>query len=363
MKRIVCLWLLMLSSLGHAVQVSNLYSAVVQVPASLDDRQLLNRAFNEAIDDVLARVSGQQQDISSRVTQKAHQSAASWVAQHSVQDVIDTIEGADGPEAAKEINVTFYKESVDSFLYDNDLPVWGENRPSILVWLIEDQSGQRQMFGANQPSSALSKLFDDAKHFGLPVYAPLVDATDRQTLSSSALWGFFEEDILAASQRYQTDVVLAIRLSEYRGEAVVESMLLTPNQSSRLISATKPTQQEAVEEVLVRLAALLSDRYASIKTLTPQEMYVQVDGVRNYTAMSTLRQYISSMGIVKQVQLKSIVEGQVGLDILLNGTPEKFANTVALNSVLSSSLQTAGMTDPLLNSLHYQYTGKGKIND
>ena len=363
MKRIVCLWLLMLSSLGHAVQVSNLYSAVVQVPASLDDRQLLNRAFNEAIDDVLARVSGQQQDISSRVTQKAHQSAASWVAQHSVQDVIDTIDGANGPEAAKEIHVTFYKESVDSFLFDNDLPVWGDNRPSILVWLVEDKTGERQIFGANQPSPVLSSFFESAKSYGLPVYAPLVDATDLNKLSVGSLWGFFEEDIQQASERYQTDITLAVRISTYNGESVVDTMLLSRNQSSDFLSVTKPTQQEAVEEVLVRLAALLSDRYASIKTLTPQEMYVQVDGVRNYTAMSTLRQYISSMGIVKQVQLKSIVEGQVGLDILLNGTPEKFANTVALNSVLSSSLQTAGMTDPLLNSLHYQYTGKGKIND
>ncbi|WP_233402147.1 DUF2066 domain-containing protein [Marinomonas ostreistagni] len=353
----------MLSSLGHAVQVSNLYSSVVQVPSSLEGSQMLQRAFNEAIDDVLIRVSGQQQGLSDSVLRKAHQAASSWVAQHSVQDVVDLVEGAGGLESAKEINVTFYKESVDGFLFDNQLPVWSSNRPSILVWLIEDQNGQRQMFGANKPSQALSGLFEGAKHFGLPVYAPLLDSTDLNALSAGALWGFFEDDIQAASQRYQTDIVLAVRLSQYHGESVVDSMLLSPNQSSNLISVTKPTTQEAMSEVLVRLSSLLSDRYASVQMSTPYEMFVKVNGVKNYTAMSTLRQYLSSIGVVNQVQLNSIVNGGVGFDLKLNGTPEKFANSVALNTVLTKSLSDAPYDSMQRSVLQYQYTGKGNIND
>lgn len=363
MKRLLIFGLLLVSTVSHAVQVSNLYSAVVRLPASLDDRQILNRAFNEAIDRVLVRVSGQKQNLSQSILNQAHRSVSSWVSQHSVQNSEAMVEGEAGMEPAKEITVTFYKESVDTFLFDNGLPVWSDNRPSILLWVIEDNNGQRQMFGANQPSVTLSKLFEQAKGFGLPVYAPLVDETDLKALSASALWGFFEEDIQAASKRYQTDVVLALRLSRFNGEAVVDSLLISPNQSSNLMSITKPTREEAINEVLASLSTLLSNRYASVRMLNPQQVFVKVEGVHNYSAIETLRQYMASIGVVKQVQLASIVDGQVGFDMLLNGTPEKFANTVALNSVLTIRPQTSSIANPLSQTLKYQYTGKGKVND
>ena len=358
MKRIVFVWLLLLSSMGHAVQVSNLYSSVVQVPANLEDQALLNRAFADAIDNVLLRVSGQPNDLSSQILTKAHRSAAGWVAQHSIRDVVETVQGDNGPEAAKEVNVTFYKESVDRFLFDQGLPVWGSNRPSILLWLIEESSGSRKMFGANQPSTALSELFDGAKLHGLPVYAPLVDSVDREVLDSSALWGFFEEDILKASERYQTDVVLAVRISQYRGEAVVDSMLLSPNQSARLLSVTGATKQEAMREVLLKVSAMLSDRYASTRLANPNELYVKVNGVSDYRAMSSLKNYLSSIDVVKQLQLSSIVGGQVEFNVSLNGTEEKFKNSVALNSLLAA-LPVSPLDYDASHVIKYQYTGKG----
>lgn len=352
MKRIFCIWLLMLSSLGHAAQVSSLYSSVVQVPASLDDQQLLDRAFYQAIDDVLVRVSGQESDLSDNILRQAHRSAASWVAQHSVKDVLA------GEETAKEVNVTFYKESVDRFLFTQGLPVWGNDRPSILVWMIDDSSGTRQMLGTKRPSRELSVFFDKAKHYGLPVYAPLVDDEDRRTLNSSALWGFFEGDILSASQRYQTDVVLALRMSEYRGDAVAEAMLLSPNQASRMVSATRGSKDAAISDVLMRLSAILSDRYASTKMSAPSDIHVKVNGVHDYRAMASLKKYLASIGVVQQIQLASIVDGQVEFNVVLNGTTDKFRNSVALNSMLVPKPSVA-MTPSLAPVVEYQYIGKG----
>lgn len=330
LKRILIFCLLFCSSLSQAVQVSNLYSAVVNVPASLGDQALLNKAFSNAIDEVLARISGQQASLSSDLLNKAHTSAASWVAQHSVKDV------ASGGDAVKEVSVTFYKESIDGFLVEAGLPVWGSNRPSILVWLMEEQSGQRRMFGANQPSQVLSDFFDNAKKFGLPVYAPLVDETDRKALDIASSWGFFEEDIKRASTRYQTDVIAAVRLSEYRGAYVAESILLAPNQSSRLLSSTKPTRNAAMADILVQLSALLSERYAAVKMAVPNQMVVKVDGIRDYDAMTSLRKYLTSIDVVRDIQLNTINNGEVEFGISIDGSQEKFQNSVALSQVLIS---------------------------
>ncbi|SBS26036.1 hypothetical protein MAQ5080_00409 [Marinomonas aquimarina] len=358
MKRIFYMWLLLLSSFSFAVPVSNLYSSVVQVPASLGDQRLLEQAFSQAIKDVLVRVSGQEAQLSNSVLNSAQRASGSWVAQHSVRDVADVRAGAEGVEALKEVSVSFYQESVDRFLFEQNLPVWGADRPSILVWMVEEGSGSRQMLGANNSSNALSSLFNDAQQYGLPVYAPLLDNVDRNALNSSALWGFFEGDILQASQRYQTDAVLAVRVRDSQGGTVVDSMLLSPGQSSRTVSGSGATQADALRQVLMRLSAILSDRYASTKMSGQSALSVKVDGVQSYRAMATLKNYLASIGVVQQIQLRNIVDGQVEFNVLINGTADKFRNSVALNSMLVAKPLT-GMNTVPASIVEYQYIGEG----
>lgn len=339
--------------MGHAVPVSGLYSSVVQVPASLDSQQLLDQAFYQAIDEVLVRVSGQESGLTGGVLQSAHKSVASWVAQHSVKETV-----SDASDVVQEVSVTFYKESVDRFLFDHNLPVWGSNRPSILVWMIEQEAGSRRMLGAKQSSNTLSSLFDQSKLYGLPLYAPLVDDVDRNNLDGSALWGFFENDILAASQRYQTDVVLAVRVQEQGGGAMIEGTLLSPNQKAHSLTASGATKTEAVNKLLQQLSSVLSNRYASIKTATPNDMFVKVDGVHDYRAMASLKDYLASIGVVRQVQLIGIVGGQVEFTVVLDGTVDKFKNSVALNGMLATKpLATEGPS--LAPVVEYQYVGEG----
>ena len=67
----------------------------------------------------------------------------------------------------------------------------------------------------------LNKLAQSASKIGVPIYAPLLDDVDKRSLAASDVWGFFEDSILNASKRYQTDSVAALRISNYAGKLVV----------------------------------------------------------------------------------------------------------------------------------------------
>ncbi|RDL43833.1 DUF2066 domain-containing protein [Marinomonas piezotolerans] len=351
-------WLFFGSMSLHAVTVANLYSASVQLPARLDEPSLLKQAFNQAVDEVLVRVSGQAESLDGRVLEAAHENVSGWVAQHTVTTLPNLVEFDGEIETAKQVNVSFYRESINRFLFSNNLPVWGSNRPSILVWLVQDTAGVREMAGAKQPSNALSNFFVQSKKLGLPTYAPLIDDHDKQALGSSALWGFFEEDILSASQRYQTDVVFAMRMGQYGTNITVDGVLLIPTVGVQRISLTGAEESLVMKQVSEQLALLLSQRYASIRSPGSSKQFaIRVSGVENYSALERLKNYLISVGVVREAHVTQIQSDIVEFSLQLDGTIEIFKNSIALNSVLSPVSLSA--LDPDANRVEmFQYKGK-----
>ncbi|MBM6550440.1 DUF2066 domain-containing protein [Marinomonas ostreistagni] len=342
MRQILFLLALMMAPLSFGAQVSNLYSATVQIRDADNDSALLEQAFSQTVEQVLGRVSGQPSAISSSVLSEAQRQAASWVAQHSVE----SIAGGD----AKRVHVTFYKESINNYLYQSNLPVWGANRPSVLVWMVEESDAGRVTYGSQRSSSTLSGFFDRAGALGLPVYAPLDDNSDRTKLPSSELWGFFQEEIRDASQRYDTDVIAVVRIGRYSGEYVFDSMLLYPEQSVRLSSVSDASKSEGMGQVAAMLASRLSERYAATRASgDPDAMQIRVDGIHSYQDIAKVTRYLSDLSIVRQVQLAKVVEDKVEFILSLDGTAAKFNNSVALNTVLRSKQVSA--LDPDANRL------------
>lgn len=349
MSRIFLMVILFVSSFGHAAQVSNLYTVVVQQTLERGQSVNLSQAFADAAESVLIRVSGQQEALTEPMIVQARDNAPAWVAQHSVETLAQELE----QDTVKQVTVTFYKESIDNFLFDHGLPVWGASRPSVLVWMIEDIDGQRKIYGSNNSSGALSDFFREASKVGVPVYAPLADKVDRANVAPSALWGFFQEDIIDASKRYDTDVVLVVRVGRYSGSYTVDSMLLYPDQSLRLQPVSGSSRSAALSQTLARLAQNLSDRYASTRAGgDPKSVQVTISGVEDYSDMSKVTSYLSSLGVVRHVQLVKVVDSNTEFNLTLDGTLGKLQNTIALSNTLAVKEPTQSVSSPILEFVY-----------
>ena len=344
-------------SSANAVPVQGLYSAEIKLPVTQSEAQMLNDAFGLAVESVLIKVSGDKNAISGDLLEQARQKAPTWVAQHSVASLSELLPTDDGLVPGKQIKVTFYQASIDGFLSQNNLPVWGDNRPSVLVWLVTEKNGVRALSGSRSPSDALSQFAQSASVIGVPVYAPLFDQVDQKSLTVSDVWGFFEDSIQAASRRYQTDSVVALKISDFAGQIEGNALVLLKNGTTERFSLQGETLNDVVDQAAVSLAKVFSARYASVRNSgSASKLNIQIAGVTNYSIMNKVQSYLESIGLVRDLSLVQVEGDKVEFVVIIDGDKQKLFNSISLSQLLISAPLNA--LDPDANRVvSYQYGG------
>ena len=140
----------------------------------------------------------------------------------------------------------FDKIKLNELLQREGLPLWGERRPETLLWMAteDSESGERQLLDETTPSVMREHLSAKAKERGLPLSFPLMDLTDRSTISIYDVWGRFVQSLTQASNRYSVDNVIGARV--YKNEPGTVSEV--PGETARLeqlqLDATRGDSQD-----------------------------------------------------------------------------------------------------------------------
>ena len=114
----------------------------------------------------------------------------------------------------------------------------------MLVWLSIEDNAQESMFVADQMPEIDQALRAAAEENGVPVTLPLWDLTDQQGLNLDDLVTGNGERIRQASARYETDAVLAGRLSHRPREVGMQAGGFTSRIWMRLGKGTSPISPE-----------------------------------------------------------------------------------------------------------------------
>lgn len=344
-------------SFVQAVTVKGLYDAEINLPVTQSESRMLNEAFGLAAERVLIKVSGDRAAITGDVLAQAKKNASTWVAQHSVASLSELLPSDNGLVPGKQVKVTFYQASIDSFLSQNNLPVWGDNRPSVLVWVANDNNGVRALSGSKSPSSVLNQFAYFSNMVGVPIYAPLLDNTDRSNISAADVWGFFEDTITNASKRYQTDAVAALRVSSYVGYVGGSLLVLLKNGETERFVLSGESPDDVVEQASTQLAKVFSSRYASVRNSdSVNKLNIQVMGITSYNVMKRTQSYLETIGVVRNVDLVQVDGEKVEFSVEIDGDKQKLFNSISLSHLLVSVPLNA--LDPDANRVvSYQYSG------
>ena len=221
---------------SYALQVNGLYEQRVAIANESDTER--DRAFREALEAVLLKITGERRWLEHPVLQQAVRNAQSYVegisyASETVEVIADELPrpadpdvdqaGQVDPELAasslpalreqRYIDVNFAASLLDELLASANIPVWDSNRPSVLVWLaLQNAEGERSMLTADSNPRIIAIIQDFVTERGLPIIFPVLDFEDRRALSEEALWTQDEAVISVASSRYGADSVLSGRL-------------------------------------------------------------------------------------------------------------------------------------------------------
>ena len=323
MRYLIACLLLILSVSAQAVQLDGLYSA--SVPVADQSPAVRKAAMAEALKKVIQKVSGRRQPVAEPSLQAALSNVSSYVEQFQYQRVEDEL-------SAYRLRVSFQKSALDTVLQQFSVPVWGRNRPEVLLWLALDDGSTRYLLGAESTLDAVLPAASDA---GLAMTLPLLDLDDQRALGFNDVWAGFAEQVLAASQRYGVKQVMHGRLLKIAdNEWRLRARLLNAHEQYPEFE-----QQGRMDEVLAAFFATTAERLADIyapRGLSQQRpLTMHISGVNDLAKLAEVSDYLSSLDRIKTVEWREIQGTELELLLTVSGDVSVLQEIIALNKVLS----------------------------
>lgn len=206
----------------------------------------------------------------------------------------------------------FNMSSLNKVLREAAIPEWGSERPSTLVWLAVSDVRGRRLSGLSDISGYVEKMEMRARNRGIVLVHPLLDLEDSNQLQVSDIWGSFQGPVLAASSRYNANVVLTGRLEAISSE-LWEAHWVAYIDEHAFTWVTQGNMAETVlDEGIDGLADTLAERYGQAGTYTQSgEIEIRVNDIADYNQYSKVLNYLESLNSVTKVEVKEVGQDSV----------------------------------------------------
>lgn len=307
---------------ASAVTVRGLYQATVPVPnQSAQERE---PALRQALEAVLVRVIGNRN--LPPETAPVLDRAASLVQGYGYESA------SAGPGLL--LRAQFDARAVEAALRSHNLPVWGDNRLSQLVWIaLRDDSGTRGLLDAGAAAARAPALLATAEARGLPFTFPSLDATDRQLATFNEVWSGNFDGVQAAARRYNTDLIVVGRVGREAGRWLGRWTLLSRSGASEEWSSVHATLDAALAAGVHELADRQAQRYAT-QTGSVQELRLQVGGVQSLRDYGRALNYLRNLNAVRSAQVDTVQQDTLVFRLKVEGDPETLARVITAGNVL-----------------------------
>lgn len=318
-------WLILCALLGlppvaGGVVVDNLYA--VTVPVADTSEELREEAIGNALGAVLVRVTGSRGASADSRLQRVTDNAAAYVQVYRYGR-------GDGGELR--LSVTFDGNAVEQAVAAAGLPVWGAERPKLLIWLAVDYGGgQRTIISSDNEGSVANTLRAAATQRGLPVSFPLMDAEDREQVSFADVWGGFNQTIMAASQRYQPDAILTGRARRRQGGRLgVEWRLYFASG----VYASDGGLTEGIESA----ADYFARQFVVGGGDESGRVMVEVGGIDSVATFAAVISHLETLSAVETVKVLEVRDDTFRIELGLRGSAEQLRRAISLRGLLEEA--------------------------
>lgn len=313
----------------QAVTVTDLY----QVSVMVDDQTEGSRqqGLAQALQQVLIKVSG-----SPNVA--AQPALQSTLAQP--QRLLESFSYRRDPvDDALLLQVRFASHLIDQLLVDAQLPVWGRSRPLLLVWQAVEEGPLRLLLGqdANLWRVQTDRAMSDR---GLPVLWPTLDLQDEMALPVEAVWGQFNDRILAASERYQSDAILAGRLAQTGTGQWRYSGQVWHQQRWQGVNAVASEPMAVMEQVADTIARRFAQQYAVVRQGSSDSGFtLHVSGVQRFADYQQLLSYLQANVAIDSAQVSAVEGDRIRLHLQLAAPWQQVWAVLSLDNRLQQTDQ------------------------
>ena len=357
-KKIVCLIVCLIVSPVYAVDIKGLYEA--EIPVYSQKKSERRQATRDGLLEVLIKISGISEipftpgipevlNKSSKYVQQWR--FRNWPAGRPYPETEDvsTADGASnkpsGKTSAREpkkvLWVRYDKQAINRILQEQGLPIWGRSRPAVLVWLaIDDGNGNDERYILSDDNNdQLKSLFTlEAARRGVPVIFPLMDLQDEVNIRVLDVWADFQEQILNASERYQTKAVLSGRLFRDEYDGWQAKWTLYEGSDVLTWDSASSNQSRILGDAIDGTASALSVRYAQIVHETADDaMFISVMDIHDLADHARVIKYLESLASVSQASAVKFDAANTIYRLDIKGAEQGVVKAIELGNTLMSS--------------------------
>ena len=228
-------------------------------------------------------------------------------------DLTDEIRTEDaGVDASKVAAHPPVRDAVLDLIEQAALPVWWEERPSVLVWIVLQEGGQRRILTGADKHPLVNALNQQADRRGLRVQLPMMDLQDALAISAADVWGRVSTTIDRAGVRYAPEVTVVGRfnvqaelgITRYAGQWEVWG-----DATNAVNTASAEVNNEDVDSAgklgVNALAQMLTEQYAVLPR-GQRQTRIQVSNVQSAGDYASLLRYLDGLTFVRQVDIDQV---------------------------------------------------------
>lgn len=316
----------------YAVVMEDLYT--IELPVADQTTSMRLSVFNEAFGQVIVKISGSEETLQHEGFKRPMKNSSRYV--HQFRYIVRKDEQSDAFDAGQLfLRVVFNQDLVEKLMRENNISVWGKERPSTLFLISFDVNKNASLVSSDTTSELVEEIDVQARRQGLPVLFPLLDLEDRMILGIQDVININENNIDALAARYAPDAILTGQVvgrvgKGWRGEWQVRF-------SDRVFNwkYQGSSRQDVMHQAIAQLAKTLASEYAlqSYQSFE-QSVLFSVDQVAGITDHIKVQAYLQSLDAVESARLVLIDNDKVTYRVKLRNTADDLHRLITLGYVL-----------------------------
>ncbi len=336
MKRISLLFIVLLSLTGNsqlqAALIEDLYTVELPVADQTTSQRLV--IFRQAFREVVTKVSGSVMAVDGPGFKRPLNNSARYVRQFRyITRKDDNVDDFDSGQLL--LSVEFNQEAIENLLRENNIAIWGKERPSTLLLISYDVNKNASIVSSDTTADLVEELDELTQRQGLPVLFPLLDLEDRIQLGIQDIIDLNENNIDALASRYVPDAVLVGQIIGRAGkgwQGVWQARF-----SDQVFDWTykASSRQDVMSQAVSGLAQILASEYAlQAYQAVDEDILFSVDQMFQVTDLIKVQSYLQSLDAIESVRLVLISDDRVTFRVKLRHSAEDLSRLIALGYVL-----------------------------
>lgn len=336
MRPIARLFLLCLSLFSlplFAESLEGLYQ--VRQPVSSQQPAERDAALRKALDALLLKLTGNPASLQSPALEPVRNDPQQLILKYGYE--------------GQTLVVDFDPATTQNYLRQAGLPVWGANRPTLLVWWLNDSNAVTQLIGDGQDLA--QPLHEAAGYRGLPLRLPMADLSEQLAATPENLTA--GNALQEPSMRYDADAVLAVHARQ-EGDKWRAQWRLTLDGAQEQGAVEGADGAALADAVMLAVSERLAPRFLASPGATERlTLDVQGADLARYAELERMLEAFSA-------RLR-LVEGD-RLVYQLESTPEQLRSQLALiglQEVPAAAGATEAGQQPLVQAretaLHFRW--------